>query len=289
MKYLLPLLFILALVGCGRQVEVPPAHVGKIMTKDGYQANLVPTSKLRLDPCISYCDRMVLLDVSDSAFNESLDIFIPKDKLNLKVAIQVTLSINPKKTVEIFNSISPAPTDDEFLSLISKKDIYATYAKQVVLTETREYLSNFSIAEISSSLEAVNAELRVRLSKALGDRTPFSVRYVGLTDVKYPEIITAAQEGAAKRREQVQQEEAQLEISKVSLERQLQETRLQRLIQKEKAETEAESQRIQAATVDPRVLELRKIENQAAWIAQWDGKLPTTIMGDAVPMLNIGK
>ena len=25
------------LAACGQRVEVPPAHVGKIMTKDGYQ------------------------------------------------------------------------------------------------------------------------------------------------------------------------------------------------------------------------------------------------------------
>jgi predicted small lipoprotein YifL len=33
---------------CGQKVEVPPAHVGKIMTKDGYQESLIPTSKFRL-------------------------------------------------------------------------------------------------------------------------------------------------------------------------------------------------------------------------------------------------
>ena len=35
------------LSACGVKVEVPPAHVGKIMTKDGYQDNLIPTSKFR--------------------------------------------------------------------------------------------------------------------------------------------------------------------------------------------------------------------------------------------------
>lgn len=39
---------------CGPKVEVPPAHVGKIMTKDGYQESLVPTSKFRLPWCWAY-------------------------------------------------------------------------------------------------------------------------------------------------------------------------------------------------------------------------------------------
>ena len=49
------------LSACGARVEVPPAHVGKIMTKDGYQDTLIPTSKFRLSPCWAYCDRLVLL------------------------------------------------------------------------------------------------------------------------------------------------------------------------------------------------------------------------------------
>lgn len=289
MKYLALILLTIVMVGCGQRVEVPPAHVGKISTKDGYQANLIPTSKIRLDPCVSYCDRLVLLDVSDNAFTENLDIFIPEDKLNLTVAVRTTLSVNPKKTEELFNLITPEPTEDQYLAKIDRKKIYLTYAQQVVQKETREYLSQFSIGEIASSLEAVNAKLSERLSKVLAERTPFSVRYVGITNIQYPTIITQAQENAAERREKIQQEEAELAISRVRLDREFEEARLTRKIENEKAQTEAEAQRIQATTIDPRVLELRKIENEKAWIDKWNGQLPVTTLGESVPMINIGK
>ena len=84
------------LAGCGQRVEVPPAHVAKIVSKDGYQENLIPTSKFRLAPCLAYCDRLVLLDVSDKSYTENLEIFIPEDKLNLTVSVRTTLSVNPK-------------------------------------------------------------------------------------------------------------------------------------------------------------------------------------------------
>lgn len=138
-----------SLVGCGSSVEVPPAHVGKIMTKDGYQDNLIPTSKFRLDKCWWYCDRLVLLDVSDKAYQEQLNIFIPDDKLNLGVVVQATLSINPKKTTELFNSLSPSEVDSN-LSKIENQQIYRTYASQVIQKEVREYLSKYSIAQIAS-------------------------------------------------------------------------------------------------------------------------------------------
>lgn len=282
----LPIAAVIGLAGCGQAVEVPPAHVGKVMTKDGYQDNLIPTSKFRLAPCWAYCDRLVLLDVSDKSYVERMNIFIPEDKLNLSVDIRTTLSINPRKTVELFNALSPTQQEDD-TSLIASKDIYLTYASQIIQAEAREYLSKFSISEIASSNEKINSDIRERLGKAIEARTPFSVRYVGVTNIKYPKIITDAQEKAAERREAIQQEEAQLQISKVKLERELQEARLTRAIEKEKAETEAIAQRTLAESVDGRVLELRRLENERAWIERWDGKLPTTALGDNVPMVSI--
>jgi predicted small lipoprotein YifL len=266
------------LAACGQRVEVPPAHVGKIMTKDGYQENTIPTSKFRLPFCIWYCDKLVLMDASDKAKQESLTIFIPEDKLNLDVVMQVTLSIDPRKAESLFSTIPPTESDGD-VGLIPWDFIYSTYAKQIVLTETREYLSKYSIAEIAGSLEKVNGDLREALSKRIQERTPFTVRYAGITSIKYPAIITEAQENAAERRERIQQEEAQLQISKVTLERELQETRLRRQIELEKAQIEAKSQEIQRAVVDEKVLKLRQLENERAWIEKWDGALPQTVMG----------
>lgn len=263
------------LTGCGDKVQVPPAHVGKIMTKDGYQEALIPSSSFRLAPCWAYCDKLVLLDASDKAQKESISIFIPTDQLELEVGIQITLSLNPKKVAELFGALPPQSGADGNTLLIGWAQIYNTYAQQIVLTETREYISKFSISQIASSLEKVNADLRVILQERIQERTPFMVRYVGITNIKYPDIITEAQKKTAERREQIQKEEAQGAISKVVLERELNETRLQRQIDLEKAEIEAKSQQIQRETIDEKVLALRRIENERLWIEKWNGQLPT--------------
>lgn len=285
------------LTACGQRVEVPPAHVGKVMTKDGYQENLIPTSKLRLPPCLVNCDRMVLLDIADKAYKEELNIFIPGDQLNLGVTVQATLSINPKKTEELFNAISPKELES-YLSVIENGRIYQTYASQIIQKEVREYLSQFTISQIASSNEKINSELSVKLQGVISDRTPFNVRFVGITGLAYPKIITEAQEKAAERREQIQSEEAQAKVTEVKLEAQLKEARLQRAIEKEKAETEALAQRVLAESVDSRVLELRKLEIQKTYAdAQllaaktWNGEQPesVTILGgdgaNGIPLL----
>lgn len=272
---------VLGLAACGEKVEVPPAHVGKVMTKDGYQENTIPTSKFRLPWCWTYCDKLVLLNASDQAVSEELTVFMPEDKLNLKTTVKVTLSLDPKKVDPLFSSIAPVFDKETDTTYIPLNKVYQTYAQQIILTESREYLSKYSIAEIASNLERVNTELREQLTKSIQQRSPFTVRNVGITNVDYPKIITDAQENAAERREKIQQEEAQLAISKVSLERELQETRLRRQIELEKAQIEAQAQRIQREVVDEKVLKLRELENERAWIETWNGKLPDalTIMG----------
>lgn len=278
---------LLFLTACGQKVEIPPAHVGKVMTKDGYQEAVIGTSKFRLPACWAYCDKLVLLDVSDRARIEQLSIFIPADKLELAVDVQTTLSLNERKIAPLFGTIAPVEQDDK--TLIPWDSVYRTYAQQIVLTTAREYLSQYSIAEIASSMEKVNTDLRNLLTEAISSKTPFDVRYVGITKIQYPSVITDAQVNAAQRREQIQQEEAQLQISKVRLERELQEARLQRQIDFEKAEGEAAAQTVQREAVDQRVLQLRKLENERLWIEKWDGKLPVTAMGDAIPMVQLSQ
>lgn len=287
-------LMAMALSACGTRVEVPPAHVGKVMTKDGYREGVVGTSKFRLDPCMAYCDKLVLLDVSDQAYTENMEIFIPEDKLKLKIAVRVNLTLDKKGANSLFDALPPSAGTDENVSTIARETAYKTYAQQIILTETREYLSQYSIAEISSSMEKVNADLRTRLSKSLQSRTPFAVRYVGITNIAYPDIITDAQENAARRREEIQQEEAKLEVSRVALQRQLQEAQLQRKIDVEKAEADAEADRVRANAITPAVITLRKLENERAQIdmmkEKWDGAMPKVdgSGGQSSFLLNLG-
>lgn len=281
----LTLLLSVPLTACGQRVEVSPTEVGRIMTKDGYQEQTITTSKFRLSPCLAYCDKLVKIDISDSVSSESLKIFMPKDKLNLDVVVRGTLSINPNNIDSLFSKV-PAEEGNDNSYYIKKDTIYKVYAQNLIQSTVREYLTNFSIGEVSSSLDVINSELFGIVSTKLKENTPFVVRSFGVVNINYPNIITKAQENAAQRREQIQQEEAQLEISKVSLERELQEARLKRQIEIEKAQTEATAQKIQREVVDSRVLELRRIEVQREWIQKWDGKLPHIQSGEGnVPML----
>lgn len=278
----------MSLTACGQRVEVGPAQIGKIMTDKGYQEGFIPTSKFRLDTCFAgtACDKLVILDVSDRSKAENIEVFMPEDKLLMTIQVQTTLQVNPKKAEPLFNTLPQIPVEGEDqISNIAWDTIYSTYARQIILAEAAEFVSKFNIPYIASNREVVNAQLRTHLSKQIEARTPFTVRFVGLTDVKYPPMIVQAQLNAAKRREQIQQEEAELEVSKVKLQRELQEARLNRQIEIERAETEAAAQRAQSQTITEGVLALRRIENERAKIEKWNGVLPVTVMSDSATVL----
>ncbi|ASD50492.1 hypothetical protein FDI24_gp211 [Acidovorax phage ACP17] len=252
----------MVLVGCGERVDVPPALVAKIVTKDGYKEGIIPTSKFRLDPCMAYCDKLVLLDASDKSVGESIEIFMPKDKLNMKIDLKMTLSVSPAKYEEVFKNVAPASSSekDSPIYYIPWETVYSTYAKQILISEAREYLSQYSIGEISSNLERVNQELSAQLSKSIASRTPFVARFVGLANPRYPDIIVKAQENAAERRERIEQENAQLEISRVELERKLQEANLKRKVEVTKAQADAEVAAIQSKAMTPEYRAYRQLE-----------------------------
>jgi len=233
----------LTLVGCGQVVEVGPAQVAKIMTKEGYKENIIPTSKFRLEWCWAYCDKLVVLDASDRSFKETMDLFMPQDKLLMDFDVRATLSLDPNNYEQVFGKVTPRP-QNEYVYNIPLGQVYDTYAKDIIRAEVREFLSEYTIAEIASSREAINAELSSRLAQSISKRTPFKVRYIGIADLKYPKVIIDAQENAAERREKIEQENAQLEISKVQLARQLKEAQLQRKVDVEQATAEAEVNRI---------------------------------------------
>lgn len=250
------------LTGCGwvigEKVEVPPAHVGKIMGQNGYREGTIPTSKFRLDGCFAWCDKLITMSIADFTVAETMEVFMPEDKLIMKFQLGITLSPNPAQFDSLFNRVAPEG------DTIPITGIYVTYAQRIIQSQAREIVSNYTIAEISSNREAIAQELTAALSETIGSQTPFSMRFLGITDIDYPEVITNAQINAAERRERIQQEEAQLEISKVELERTLQEQRLQRAIDIERAQAEAEVNRILADSVTPEYIKYRELEALAA-------------------------
>ena len=249
-------LIVLGFGGCamiGKKVEVPPAHVGKILTKNGYKPDSVPPSKFRLDPCLAYCDSMVLLEVSDKPMKETFQLFMPKDQLNMSFDVRMTMSIAKKEIDSIYDRIPPRKGKIHF------ETVYATYAQPVIRDVVRQVISKYSINEVASSRERISMELYQSVGDALKG-TALDIKRFGLADVQFPSVITTAKENAAKRREEIEQERAQLEKQKIILERELEEAKMKRAIEREKAQGTKEVNEILAKSVTDKYLAYRGLE-----------------------------
>lgn len=58
----------MALSACnpwGERVEVPPASVGMVLSANGYQGDVIPPSRFRLESCFRLCPKLVVIEAGD--------------------------------------------------------------------------------------------------------------------------------------------------------------------------------------------------------------------------------
>ena len=242
---------------CGEHVEVPPAHVGKVLTKNGYAPEIIPPSKFRLDACWAYCDALITLEARDSGLLETMEVFMPKDKLNLTVEVRGTFSItSDQKTVDAIYDRVPANA-----GRIAAGVVYATYGQQAVRGIVRSEITKYTIADVLEQREAIGQNIHAAIAKKLSDTaTPILVSRFELANVQPPKVIVEAQQAAKEREIDIQKAEADAQVELVKAERDLEVAKKNRLVEREKAEAIAEQNKIAAQSITPQLLAYRKLE-----------------------------
>lgn len=296
------LLFVLVLAGCGKPVEVPPAHVGKILGKNGYLPDVIPPSKFRMEPCWKYCDKLVTLEVSDFSFKEKIVVFMPEDKLNLTVDVRGTLSIPNQDS--LINSLYDRVVSEgsgQRLGLIRAHTIYKIYGQQALRGIVRSELVKNNITGIIAQRETVGANIHAAISEKLKKtKTPLVLSRFELADVQPPETIVNAQKAAKEREIDIQKAMADAQVELVKAEKDLEIAQKNRLVEREKAEAIAEQNKIAAAAITPQLLAYRKLEtaeriytelakSQNVVIVPADSSSFSDITGDAVLAKLLGK
>ena len=258
-KALTALTLLTGLAACGERAEVPVAHYGKILTKDGFAPGIINPSKFRLPFCMAYCDKLIIVESSDSAYKENFKLFMPKDQLNMGFDIRMTLSIkNDEKTLNaLFDRVPAKPVG--YQNIIPKETIYEIYGQPLIRNHVRTILAEYAINEVASSRAKINSELHKKMSAAFKS-TPFVIKRIDLADVQFPDVITQQKELAAKRRIAIETEEAEKQIALIKLQTELEKARAERNIRKEKAAAVLEENNIVAKSVTPAYLAYKKLE-----------------------------
>ena len=250
------------ITACGSKVEVPPAHVGKILGKNGYAPDTIPPTKFRLPFCVSQCDRLVLLEASDTSLKEKMVIFMPDDRLNLSVDIRGTYSVTADATTvnAIYDRVVAAEVDSS-QSIISAAKVYGTYGQQAVRGIVRSEITKYTIQDILANRESIGQNIHAAIvAKLKSTKTPIAISRFELADVQPPAVIVAAQEAAKEREIDIQKAEADAQVDIVKAERSLEVAKKERLVEREKAEAIAEQNKIAAKSITPQLLAYRRLE-----------------------------
>lgn len=248
--------------GCvvGEKVEVPPASVGMVLGKNGYQGDIIPPSRFRLPACFLNCDKLVVIEAGDVGMKEAMTVLMPQDNLDLGVDVRFTLALSEDQNqiLSVFDRVVPTqlPSGNFGTSL---QQVYNVYGQSVVRNVVRSTLSEYSISEIAANQAAVSERLRQEVSAAL-ERTPLEIKQFGLANITFPSIITDAREAAQSRRIDIERAEADAQVKIREAQARLEVTRAEREADLLAAQTIAEQNRILAEGVTPEVLRYMELE-----------------------------
>jgi len=259
----------MSLSGCfwGEKVEVPPASVGMVLGKNGYQGDIVPPSRFRLAPCFFNCDKLVVIEAGDAGMKEAMTVLMPQDNLDLGVDVRFTLALSEDRNqiLGVFDRVVPTRLDSGSFGT-TLNQIYNVYGQSVVRNTVRSTLSEYSIAEIAANQSAVSERLRQEVSEGL-KKTPLEIKQLGLADIRFPAVITQAREAAQSRKIDIERAEADAQVKIREAQARLEVARAEREADLLEAQTVAEANKILADGVTPELLEYRKwqvIEQMAA-------------------------
>jgi regulator of protease activity HflC (stomatin/prohibitin superfamily) len=154
-------------------------------------------------------------------------------------------------------------------------------AREAVYAVATKYGSDVIHLKRSEIAGDVQKSLQADLDASAG-KGWFFVRSVNVRNLVTDPALEANIKAAANARFEEQAKQQQITVAKAEAER-------QRIIAEGEAAVVKIRSQAAAAQGGKEYLELLKIQNETAAIAKWDGKLPVTSAGGAVPFINVGK
>jgi len=174
---------IVVLQGCTQ--PVPPAHLGKVLTKVGYTPDIHPPG---LVPGFGPFSRskLILLETGTRAITEKVNVKLAdKADLTFDVRFRTRIAGDERVINPMFNDITPV---DQKVTLMS---VYNTYGKMVVRNVSRQIMNDYKVDEVHSNYDRIGAELAIALEEKFKN-LPLDMSDVALGQIVWPQSLTAA-------------------------------------------------------------------------------------------------
>lgn len=249
---------------CGEKVEVPPAHVGIVLHKAGYEGSFLPPSAFRLDVCvIGPCPQIVLISTQDEFVTEEMDVFLPASDIQIDdIQINMRVSIrNDEQTLRaILDKVSPV-TDKNGQKWVHFKQIYRIYAKERIRAIVREAVAEKELEWLLANRGAYGNEVFTRLKKELlAIGAPIAVKQLSFAKLNPPPKMKAAFLKAKEREIAIQQADADKRVAIKIAEADLEVAHKKAAVRLVRAQAFADEAVKMAAAVTPQWLSMRRLE-----------------------------
>ncbi|MCB0336915.1 MAG: hypothetical protein KDD62_11445 [Bdellovibrionales bacterium] len=196
------LFFVFWLSVRGELVKLKVGYVGKTKMASGYQEGIhrpgyfrLPSTWWGLVPV-----QFVQAEVCDHHVTEHIEaLYMPKDKLNLKFDIEITISVkDDEQSLDAIYSRLTADRQDGSVSTITFQQVYNTYGQSVIRTVSQQVLATHTIEEVFADLAGTSQDIQKAINEHLKN-SPLEVRMVGIGMISPPDVIITAVEKAKQR------------------------------------------------------------------------------------------
>lgn len=186
-----------------------------------------------------------------------------KDMQTVKTTVAVNYNVNKDRANILYKEVG-----------VDYEDIIIAPS---ILESIKSSMAQYTAEEIITKRAEVSSKIQETLIKKIQDRG-FTVSEFNLTNIDFSEEYNKAIETKAVKQQEVEASKAELEKQKIQNEKEL-----------GIAKKDAEVMRLQNQEITDKTLKLKELQNQEELIKKWNGQLPTTSLGDNIPMLNINK
>lgn len=224
--------------------------------------------------------------VQDDTIQEGLNVKLPFIEKIVKIdcrtkKIEKTSESSTKDMQTVQTTVAVNYNVIKESANILYKEIGLDYEEIIInpaiLESIKSSMAQYTAEELITKRAEVSTKIQETLISKIGDRG-FVVTEFNLTNIDFSEEYDKAIENKAVKQQEVITTQAELEKQKIQNEKEI-----------GIAQKDAEVMRLQNQEITDKTLKLKELQNQEALIKKWNGQLPTTSLGDNIPMLNLNK
>ena len=238
---------------------VPTGHVG-IKTRFGKVQDSVIQEGLNVKT--PFIEKIVKIDCKTKKIEESSE-GSTKDMQTVTSTVAVNYNVKKDSANILYREVG--------------KDYEEIIIKPAILESIKSTIAQYTAEELITKRAEVSNKIQETLNGKIENRG-FDITEFNLTNIDFSEEYDKAIEAKAVKQQEVATAKAELEKQKIQNEKEI-----------SIAQKDAEVMRLQNQEITDKTLRLKELEVQEKIANKWNGQLPSTTLGDNIPMVNVSK